>query len=212
MSTSKKLKQKIKSQADRLNLKSLKNFDKFIDKIYFTSKHCVLYVLTNDNKWQKAQTEGPCFLIKRNEKNSISFQIILMNRNNPTNFTQDLTNRNLIIEKKDSFIFIKRISNDFVFGLWYYNENECLAYYNKLYQIVNIYLKQSIKFKSNIPNTSAYMNFNLFKQKIYHLLNIVHYQEKKDDSNSMIRILYQNYLLYQLENDEEVSIKQYLLR
>ena len=211
--TTKKVLKSVRSDADRLNLKSLQKIDPTITNILYTSKHTVLYVLKEieTKEWQKADTEGPCFLVERKNKNKKDYSIILMNRNNPVNFIQDLCGRPLIMEYQTNYIFIKRKESNFIFGLWFYSQQACHEYYNEMLllqnELVNIQFKTLLKKKSkkkmkqnNIKQPPP-TNYGQFKQQL---------QDLMENNHEFMNKYYQYYKHH--SNNQSISLTEFLLR
>lgn len=127
----------VKLQRDKLNLDFLKKQDPDVMSLTASATHVCLYILdpAKGNQFSKETVEGPCFLAKRSTLPY--YRLYLMNRNNPENFSQDISgDKSLDFELGGHFIYIKRQSGICV-GLWFYSEEGAISMYTAIMKLID---------------------------------------------------------------------------
>lgn len=86
-----------------------------------------LYVFKT--QWAESNVEGPMFLYKRSE--SPQYRMIIFNTARLKDFSVDF-DMNLRYAMDNQFLMIKR---DFVYGVWFYNEDEFVKMEHAMHEI-----------------------------------------------------------------------------
>ncbi|CEO99544.1 hypothetical protein PBRA_007277 [Plasmodiophora brassicae] len=103
-----------------LNLVNLHRLDAGTDSVLYTASYVVLYVLV-DMRWERHDTEGSMFWVKRSSM-PWSHRLVIVNRLNITNVTEDL-DRSMAMEFQKPFAFY-RSSNGDVFAIWFSQQTD----------------------------------------------------------------------------------------
>ena len=110
------------------NKRVLQRLDKTVVDIVASASHCVMYELgggKNSPSWEKKDVEGSLFIVKRST--ACPYSLIVLNRNSPSNFTQDIDGKTQtkIMEKLLMFKTVDTETKaDLVRGLYFHDESE----------------------------------------------------------------------------------------
>ena len=116
-----------------INLRSLKQMDAHIDEIVLSCGQCAVYKFSNSsNEWERKEIEGSMFVVHRQIAPNYGFVVI--NRLNTTNMFQSI-DHNFDINITIPYLLYKNSKNE-IFCIWFYNENDCKNFSERLQQII----------------------------------------------------------------------------
>ncbi|XP_029179072.1 mRNA-decapping enzyme 1A [Nylanderia fulva] len=117
----------------RMNVAALKRVDPYVKDILETATHVALYTFNGDeNEWEKTDIEGALFLYSRNGEPYNS--ILIMNRLNTNNLVEPVA-PGLDLQLQEPFL-LYRNSRCNIYGIWFYEKEECVRIANKLNQLL----------------------------------------------------------------------------
>jgi mRNA-decapping enzyme 1B len=106
-----------------MNVAALKRVDPYVKDILETATHVALYTFNaDDNEWEKTDVEGALFVYSRNGEPYHS--ILIMNRLNTNNLVEPVI-QGLDLQLREPFL-LYRNSSCRIFGVWFYNKEECI--------------------------------------------------------------------------------------
>ncbi|XP_074109136.1 decapping mRNA 1 isoform X2 [Cotesia typhae] len=151
----------------KMNMTALKRVDPYIKDILETATHVALYKFNaENNEWEKTEIEGALFVYSRNGEPFNS--ILIMNRLNTNNLVEPVTQR-LDLELQEPFL-LYRNSKCNIYGIWFYDKDECTRIAAILKQLVkhsDENLKKvntSLKIKKQVINkaSDSFNNIDIF--------------------------------------------------
>lgn len=108
----------------RMSVTSIKRVDPYVKEILAKSTHVALYKFNPSiNEWEKTDTEGALFLYSRNGEPYHS--IMVMNRLNTENLIEPIV-KEFEYQMQAPFL-LYRNSKSKIFGIWFYNRDECVS-------------------------------------------------------------------------------------
>ncbi|XP_043680054.1 mRNA-decapping enzyme 1B isoform X3 [Vespula pensylvanica] len=117
----------------RMNVAALKRVDPYVKDILETATHVALYTFNGDNnEWEKTDIEGALFVYSRNGEPYNS--ILIMNRLNTNNLVEPVT-QGLDLQLQAPFL-LYRNSRCNIYGIWFYDKEECIRIAAMLYKLV----------------------------------------------------------------------------
>lgn len=107
----------------RMNVAALKRVDPYIKDILGTATQVALYTFCAvKNEWEKTDIEGALFVYSRNGEPFNS--ILIMNRLNTNNLVEPVV-KDLDWQMQAPFLLYRNGRNN-IFGIWFYNRDECV--------------------------------------------------------------------------------------
>lgn len=107
----------------RMSVASIKRVDPYVKDILTTSTHVALYKFNPvSSEWEKTETEGALFLYSRNGEPFHS--IMIMNRLNTNNLIEPIV-KEFEYQMQPPFLLYRNSKNK-IFGIWFYNREECV--------------------------------------------------------------------------------------
>lgn len=107
----------------RMNVAALKRVDPYIKDILGTATQVALYTFCAvRNEWEKTDIEGALFVYSRNGEPFNS--ILIMNRLNTNNLVEPVV-KELDWQMQAPFLLYRNGRNS-IFGIWFYNRDECV--------------------------------------------------------------------------------------
>lgn len=117
----------------RMNVAALKRVDPYVKDILETATHVALYTFNGDNnEWEKTDIEGALFVYSRNGEPYNS--ILIMNRLNTNNLVEPVI-QGLDLQLQTPFL-LYRNSRCNIYGIWFYDKEECIRITAMLYKLV----------------------------------------------------------------------------
>ncbi|XP_043487114.1 mRNA-decapping enzyme 1A [Polistes fuscatus] len=117
----------------RMNVAALKRVDPYVKDILETATHVALYTFNGDNnEWEKTDIEGALFVYSRNGEPYNG--ILIMNRLNTNNLVEPVT-QGLDLQLQAPFL-LYRNSRCNIYGIWFYDKEECIRIAAMLYKLV----------------------------------------------------------------------------
>ncbi|XP_008548007.1 mRNA-decapping enzyme 1B [Microplitis demolitor] len=174
----------------KMNMAALKRVDPYVKDILETATHVALYKFNaENNEWEKTDIEGALFVYSRNGEPYNS--ILIMNRLNTNNLVEPVTQR-LDLELQEPFL-LYRNSKCNIFGIWFYDKNECIRIAAILKQLVkhsdlSLKMNTSLKNKKQVINktNNSFNNVDIFSMlsKAQENFNTSRESNGQDDNNT----------------------------
>ena len=104
-----------------------------ITDIGVSATHVVLYEY-RDTAWHKSGIEGSLFVVQRRSGNSLTHELIILNRHSTDNFQIPLT-AEFQIQHQDPYLIFKQHASDnkrIIRGIWFHSAEERTAVHNVL--------------------------------------------------------------------------------
>lgn len=128
----------------QMNFAALKRADPYAKSIIDSATHVALYTF-DDTEWEKTSVEGALFVYSRSGEPYHS--LVIMNRLNTSNLIEPIMN-GLELQLNEPFL-LYRNSKCHIYGIWFYDKDECVRIATKLQALV----KDSPKPPENSPQT-----------------------------------------------------------
>ncbi|KAH0552079.1 mRNA-decapping enzyme 1A isoform X2 [Cotesia glomerata] len=139
----------------KMNMAALKRVDPYIKDILETATHVALYKFNaENNEWEKTDIEGALFVYSRNGEPYNS--ILIMNRLNTNNLVEPVTQR-LDLELQEPFL-LYRNSKCNIYGIWFYDKDECIRIAAILKQLVKHSDESLKKVNTSLKNKKQVIN------------------------------------------------------
>ncbi|CAD6203833.1 GSCOCG00009821001-RA-CDS [Cotesia congregata] len=139
----------------KMNMAALKRVDPYIKDILETATHVALYKFNaENNEWEKTDIEGALFVYSRNGEPYNS--ILIMNRLNTNNLVEPVTQR-LDLELQEPFL-LYRNSKYNIYGIWFYDKDECIRIAAILKQLVKHSDENLKKVNTSLKNKKQVIN------------------------------------------------------
>ncbi|ESO89821.1 hypothetical protein LOTGIDRAFT_77631, partial [Lottia gigantea] len=104
-----------------MNLAALQQRDPFISEIIDTASQVALYSFSSKtNEWEKTSIEGTLFIYRRSAAPLYGFMIL--NRLGLQNLIEPFT-KTLEFQVQEPFLLYR--NDKHIFGIWFYEKNEC---------------------------------------------------------------------------------------
>ncbi|XP_069683717.1 mRNA-decapping enzyme 1B [Periplaneta americana] len=134
----------------RMNVSALRGVDPYVQDILETATHVALYTFNaDDNEWEKTDVEGALFVYSR--KGEPYHSILIMNRLNIKNLVEPVT-QGLDLQLQEPFL-LYRNSSCRIFGVWFYNKEECI----RIASVLDKLVKES-EMNKKVPDKVAVKN------------------------------------------------------
>lgn len=133
----------------RMNFAALKRADPYAREIIDSATHVALYTF-EENEWEKTSIEGALFVYSRNGEPYHS--LVIMNRLNTNNLIEPVS-KGIELQLKEPFLLYRNAKSR-IFGIWFYDKDECVRVATKLNSIVKESMKQTPG--ENMPQTPGY--------------------------------------------------------
>ncbi|XP_063536232.1 mRNA-decapping enzyme 1B [Cydia strobilella] len=133
----------------RMNFAALKRADPYAREIIDSATHVALYTF-EENEWEKTNIEGALFVYSRNGEPYHS--LVIMNRLNTNNLIEPVS-KGIELQLKEPFL-LYRNAKCCIYGIWFYDKDECVRVATKLNSLVKESIKQAPA--ENMPQTPAY--------------------------------------------------------
>ncbi|KPI99358.1 mRNA-decapping enzyme 1A [Papilio xuthus] len=131
----------------RMNFAALKRADPYAREIIDSATHVALYTF-EEQEWEKTNIEGALFVYSRNGEPYHS--LVIMNRLNTNNLIEPVS-KGIELQLKEPFL-LYRNSKCRIYGIWFYDKDECVRVATKLNSIV----KDSMKPVENMSQNPVY--------------------------------------------------------
>lgn len=131
----------------RMNFAALKRADPYAREIIDSATHVALYTF-EENEWEKTNIEGALFVYSRNGEPYHS--LVIMNRLNTNNLIEPVS-KGIELQLKEPFL-LYRNAKCRIYGIWFYDKDECVRVATKLNSIV----KDSIKAPNDMSQNPVY--------------------------------------------------------
>ncbi|CAK1579922.1 unnamed protein product [Parnassius mnemosyne] len=131
----------------RMNFAALKRADPYAREIIDSATHVALYTF-EENEWEKTNIEGALFVYSRNGEPYHS--LVIMNRLNTNNLIEPVS-KGIELQLKEPFL-LYRNAKCRIYGIWFYDKDECVRVATKLNSIV----KDSMKPSDNMVQNPVY--------------------------------------------------------
>lgn len=106
----------------QISVNSIKRVDPYVKEILMTATHVALYKFSYmHNEWMRTEIEGALFVYSRNGEPYHSFMV--MNRLNTVNQIEPLV-KEFDYQIQSPFLLYRNAQNK-IFGIWFYNLDEC---------------------------------------------------------------------------------------
>lgn len=106
----------------QISVNSIKRVDPYVKEILMTATHVALYKFCYlRNEWMRTEIEGALFLYSRNGEPYHSFMV--MNRLNTVNQIEPLV-KEFDYQTQSPFLLYRNSKNK-IYGIWFYNKDEC---------------------------------------------------------------------------------------
>ncbi|KAI5639102.1 dcp1-like decapping family domain-containing protein [Phthorimaea operculella] len=135
----------------RMNFAALKRADPYAREIIDSATHVALYTF-EENEWEKTNIEGALFVYSRNGEPYHS--LVIMNRLNTNNLIEPVS-KGIELQLKEPFLLYRNAKSR-IYGIWFYDKDECVRVATKLNSLV----KESFKQPSGTENMSQNPVFN----------------------------------------------------
>ncbi|XP_030030438.1 mRNA-decapping enzyme 1B isoform X1 [Manduca sexta] len=158
----------------RMNFAALKRADPYVKAIVDSATHVALYTF-EENEWEKTNIEGALFVYSRNGEPNHS--LVIMNRLNTNNLIEPVS-KGIELQLKEPFL-LYRNAKCRIYGIWFYDKEECVRVATKLNALVKESIKQSPG--ENMPQNAVYNTSTTSSQPvdIFSMLS-----KAQDDFNS----------------------------
>ncbi|KAM3962634.1 decapping mRNA 1 [Aphomia sociella] len=133
----------------RMNFAALKRADPYAREIIDSATHVALYTF-EENKWEKTNIEGALFVYSRNGEPYHS--LVIMNRLSTNNLIEPVS-KGIELQLKEPFL-LYRNAKCRIYGIWFYDKEECVRVATKLNSLVKESMKQPPA--ENMPQNSVY--------------------------------------------------------
>lgn len=121
-----------------MNLAALQQRDPYISEIVDTASQVALYSFNSTStEWEKTSIEGSLFIYKRSASPLHGFMIL--NRLGLNNLVEPLT-RHVEFQQQDPFLLYRNSKS--IYGVWFYDKDECKRLGGKLNSYVQDILKE----------------------------------------------------------------------
>jgi len=108
--------------AGQQTLNSLKRVDPSITEILASATHATLYNFGADQEWERADVEGPLFIVARNAHPRV--RLVVLNRLSMTNMVEDV-DLTFELEVVDRYLIFRRSDDsEKIRGLWFHSLEE----------------------------------------------------------------------------------------
>ncbi|CAH2096523.1 unnamed protein product [Euphydryas editha] len=131
----------------RMNFGALKRADPYAREIIDSATHVALYTF-EENEWEKTNIEGALFVYSRNGEPYHS--LVIMNRLSTNNLIEPVS-KGIEIQLKEPFL-LYRNAKCRIYGIWFYDKDECIRVATKLNSIV----KESTKAPNDMSQNPVY--------------------------------------------------------
>lgn len=106
----------------QISVNSIKRVDPYVKEILMTATHVALYKFCYiRNEWMRTEIEGALFVYSRNGEPYHSFMV--MNRLNTVNQIEPLV-KEFDYQTQSPFLLYRNSKNK-IYGIWFYNKDEC---------------------------------------------------------------------------------------
>lgn len=122
----------------RMNFAALKRADPYAREIIDSATHVALYTF-EENEWEKTNIEGALFVYSRNGEPYHS--LVIMNRLSTNNLIEPVS-KGIELQLKEPFL-LYRNAKCRIYGIWFYDKEECVRVATKLNSLVKESLKQA---------------------------------------------------------------------
>lgn len=122
----------------RMNFAALKRADPYAREIIDSATHVALYTF-EENEWEKTNIEGALFVYSRNGEPYHS--LVIMNRLNTNNLIEPVS-KGIELQLKEPFL-LYRNAKCRIYGIWFYDKDECVRVAAKLNTLVKESMKQA---------------------------------------------------------------------
>lgn len=133
----------------RMNFAALKRADPYAREIIHSATHVALYTF-EENEWEKTNIEGALFVYSRNGEPYHS--LVIMNRLNTNNLIEPVS-KGIELQLKEPFLLYRNAKSR-IYGIWFYDKNECVRVATKLNSLLKDSFKQGPV--ENMAQNSAY--------------------------------------------------------
>lgn len=121
----------------RMNFAALKRADPYAREIIDSATHVALYTF-EENEWEKTNIEGALFVYSRNGEPYHS--LVIMNRLSTNNLIEPVS-KGIELQLKEPFL-LYRNAKCRIYGIWFYDIDECVRVATKLNSLVKESIKQ----------------------------------------------------------------------
>ncbi|XP_063826198.1 mRNA-decapping enzyme 1B [Ostrinia nubilalis] len=121
----------------RMNFAALKRADPYAREIIDSATHVALYTF-EENEWEKTDIEGALFVYSRNGEPYHS--LVIMNRLSTNNLIEPVS-KGIELQLKAPFL-LYRNAKCRIYGIWFYDKDECVRVATKLNSLVKESVKQ----------------------------------------------------------------------
>ncbi|XP_004925168.1 mRNA-decapping enzyme 1B isoform X3 [Bombyx mandarina] len=142
-----------------MNFAALKRADPYAREIVDSATHVALYTF-EENEWEKTNIEGALFVYSRNGEPYHS--LVIMNRLNTNNLIEPVS-KGIELQLKEPFL-LYRNAKCRIYGIWFYDKDECVRVATKLNTLVKESIKQSQG--ETMPQNSVYNSSTTSTQSI----------------------------------------------
>lgn len=122
----------------RMNFVALKRADPYAKEILDSATHVALYTF-EENEWEKTNIEGALFVYSRNGEPFHS--LVIMNRLNTNNLVEPIS-KGIELQLKEPFLLYRNAKSR-IYGIWFYDKDECVKVAGKLNSLVKDCVKQN---------------------------------------------------------------------
>lgn len=106
----------------QISVNSIKRVDPYLKELLMTATHVALYKFCHErNEWTRTEIEGALFVYSRNGEPYHSFMV--MNRLSRINQIEPLV-KEFECQTQSPFLLYRNSKNK-IYGVWFYNRNEC---------------------------------------------------------------------------------------
>ncbi|XP_031766082.2 mRNA-decapping enzyme 1B isoform X1 [Galleria mellonella] len=133
----------------RMNFAALKRADPYAREIIDSATHVALYTF-EENEWEKTNIEGALFVYSRNGEPYHS--LVIMNRLSTNNLIEPVS-KGIELQLKEPFL-LYRNAKCRIYGIWFYDKEECVRVATKLNSLVKESMKQPPS--DNMPQSTVY--------------------------------------------------------
>lgn len=131
----------------RMNFAALKRADPYAREIIDSATHVALYTF-EENEWEKTNIEGALFVYSRNGEPYHS--LVIMNRLSTNNLIEPVS-KGIELQLKEPFL-LYRNAKCRIYGIWFYDKDECVRVATKLNSLVKESMKQGPGENMTQPN------------------------------------------------------------
>ncbi|XP_013193412.1 mRNA-decapping enzyme 1B [Amyelois transitella] len=122
----------------RMNFAALKRADPYAKEIIDSATHVALYTFEG-NEWEKTNIEGALFVYSRNGEPYHS--LVIMNRLNTNNLIEPVS-KGIELQLTEPFLLYRNAKCQ-IYGIWFYDKQECVRVATKLNSLVKESFKQA---------------------------------------------------------------------